>query len=40
MKLENPIWALIATFGLVSLFAVGGAAAARCTASRSWCITG
>lgn len=25
---ENPIWALIATFGLMSLFAVGGAAAA------------
>lgn len=25
---ENPIWALFATFGLMSLFAVGGAAAA------------
>ncbi|MBB4261067.1 MULTISPECIES: chromate transporter [unclassified Bradyrhizobium] len=28
MKPENPIWALISTFGLMSLFAVGGAAAA------------
>jgi chromate transporter len=25
---ENPIWALVSTFGLMSLFAVGGAAAA------------
>ena len=28
MSSENPIWALISTFGLMSLFAVGGAAAA------------
>lgn len=28
MNSENPIWALISTFGLMSLFAVGGAAAA------------
>jgi len=28
MNTENPIWTLIATFGLMSLFAVGGAAAA------------
>lgn len=28
MSSENPVWALIATFGLMSLFAVGGAAAA------------
>lgn len=28
MNYENPIWALIATFALMSLFAVGGAAAA------------
>ena len=28
MNAENPIWALISTFGLMSLFAVGGAAAA------------
>ena len=28
MNAENPIWTLIATFGLMSLFAVGGAAAA------------
>ena len=28
MSGENPIWALITTFGLMSLFAVGGAAAA------------
>src|SRR5439155_23008635 len=28
MNAENPIWALISTFALMSLFAVGGAAAA------------
>ncbi|MGY8679424.1 chromate transporter [Bradyrhizobium sp. UFLA05-153] len=28
MNSDNPIWALISTFGLMSLFAVGGAAAA------------
>lgn len=28
MSGENPVWALISTFGLMSLFAVGGAAAA------------
>lgn len=28
MNNENPIWALIATFGLMSFFAVGGAVAA------------
>ena len=28
MNDESPIWALVATFGLMSLFAVGGAAAA------------
>ncbi|MCK1737594.1 chromate transporter [Bradyrhizobium sp. 138] len=28
MNAENPIWVLISTFGLMSLFAVGGAAAA------------
>ena len=28
MNAENPIWTLISTFGLMSLFAVGGAAAA------------
>lgn len=28
MTSESPIWALISTFGLMSLFAVGGAAAA------------
>ncbi|MBB4369551.1 hypothetical protein GGD63_002341 [Bradyrhizobium sp. cir1] len=28
MNAENPVWALISTFGLMSLFAVGGAAAA------------
>lgn len=28
MSSQNPIWALISTFGLMSLFAVGGAAAA------------
>lgn len=28
MNDENPIWSLVATFGLMSLFAVGGAAAA------------
>ncbi|OSI70227.1 chromate transporter [Bradyrhizobium canariense] len=28
MNAENPIWGLISTFGLMSLFAVGGAAAA------------
>ena len=28
MNSENPIWALISTFGLMSLFAVGGAEAA------------
>ena len=28
MNADNPIWALIATFGLMSLFAVRGAAAA------------
>ena len=28
MNSESPIWALVSTFGLMSLFAVGGAAAA------------
>jgi chromate transporter len=28
MNSENPIWGLVSTFGLMSLFAVGGAAAA------------
>jgi len=39
---HSPIWTLISTFGLMSLFAVGGANAAipRCTGSRSMFSTG
>lgn len=42
MTSESPIWVLISTFGLMSLFAVAALRqpCPRCIASRPRCITG